>query len=160
MVVEGIDTTGLVCRPYRHDQLAAVLRDDDELARPPITFSDLLDRDIVGLESGSLITRLLSAQAAALQRPIALRVQVRSFEAVCRAIQARLGIGVLPLAAARGYAQTLGLTVLPLSDDWAWRRMLLCVRSEPPAESPLAALMAHLQACAEQDPPDRSPLPA
>lgn len=152
VIVEGVDTAGLVCRPYRHDELAAVMPADDELARPPLSFSDLLDRDLVGLEGGAALTRLLSSHAAALQRPIALRVQVRSFEAVCRAVEARLGIGVLPLAAARGYANTLGLVVLPLSDDWAWRHMLLCVRNEPAAGSALAALITHLQACAEDEP--------
>jgi len=159
VVVEGVDTAGLVCRPYRHDQLAVVLRREDELARPPMKFADLLERDLVGLEGGSTLTRLLTAQAAALQRPIALRVQVRSFEAVCRAVEARLGIGVLPLAAAGSFVPSMNLAVLPLADDWARRCMLLCVRSEPLPDSPLGTLVAHLQACASaeaapQTPPD------
>lgn len=151
MIVEGANTTGLVCRPYRQDQFAVVLRSDDELAKPPLCFNDLLDRDIVGLEGSAALTRLLSAQAAALQRPIALRVQVRSFESVCRAVQAQLGIGVLPLVAASGYALSLGLAVLPLSDAWARRRMLLCVRSEPAADTPLGLLAAHLKAYADSE---------
>lgn len=157
VIVEGADTTGLVCRPYRHDQLAAVLRRDDTLAGRPVAFADLLERDLVGLEGGSTLTRLLAAQAAELQRPIALRVQVRSFEAVCRAVEARLGIGVLPLAAARSFAPSMDLTVLPLTDDWAWRRMLLIVRAEPPAGSPLGALVAHLEACAANEPAGSRP---
>lgn len=151
VVVEGADTTGLVCRPYRYDQLAAVLRRDDPLAREPLAFGDLLDRDLVGLEGGSTLTRLLAARSALLQRPIALRVQVRSFEAVCRAVEARLGIGVLPLAAARSFAPSMELAVLPLTDEWAWRRMLLCVRGEPEKESALGALLAHLEGCAEEE---------
>ncbi len=153
VVVEGVDARGLVCVPYRHDQLAAVLRSDDPLARPPLAFADVLDRDLVGLEGSSTLTRLLTARAAMLQQPMALRVQVRSFEAVCRAVEARLGIGVLPLAAARSFAPSMALAVLPLTDDWAWRRMLLCTRGEPGAGSPLAALVAHLQACAAEDRP-------
>lgn len=152
VVVEGIDTTGLVSRPYRSDQLAAVLRRDDLLAEGPVvSFADLLERDLVGLESGSTLTRLLTAQAALLQRPIALRVQVRSFEAVCRVVEARLGVGVLPRAAAGNFAPSMDLAVLPLADDWAWRRMLLVVRAEPAPDSPLAALVAHLSACAAQE---------
>ena len=56
-----------------------------------LAFTDLLERDLVGLEGSSTLTRLLEAKAASLMRPIALRVQVRSFEAVCRAVEARLG---------------------------------------------------------------------
>jgi DNA-binding transcriptional LysR family regulator len=67
---------------------------------------------------------------------------------VCRAVEARLGIGVLPLAAARSFAPAMSLRVVALSDDWAERRMLLVARVAPPAESPLAALTAHLEHCA------------
>lgn len=157
VIVEGADTSGLICRPYRRDQLAAVLRRDDLLAGESVSFADLLDRDLVGLEGGSTLTRLLIAKASQLQRPIALRVQVRSFEAVCRAVEARLGIGVLPLAAARSFAPYMDLSVLPLGDDWAWRRMQLCVRSEPAPQSPLGALAAHLEACAGQSEPEGAP---
>ena len=148
VVVQGGDLSGLVCRPYRQDQLAAVMRRDDPLASGPVMFADLLERDLVGLEGGSALTRLLTAQAVHLQRPIALRVQVRSFETVCRAVEARLGIGVLPRAAAGSFALSMELVVAPLGDDWAWRRMLLIVRAEPAAGSPLGALVAHLEACA------------
>lgn len=151
VVVEGCDVTGLWCRRYRHDQLAAVLCDDDVLDGPSIAFADLLERDLVGLEGGSTLTRLLTAQAAQLMRPMALRVQVRSFEAVCRTVQARLGIGILPLAAARSFAHTMQLKVLPLADPWAVRRMQLCTRSQPPSQTPLGVLMAHLEACAVAD---------
>ena len=148
VIVEGADTSGLVCRRYRNDQLAAVLRIDDPWPDDTVAFADLLDRDLVGLEGGSTLTRLLSAQAAHLRRTIALRVQVRSFESVCRAVEARLGIGVLPLAAARTFVAAMDLRVLPLADEWAARRMLLCVRGEPATGSPLAALVGHLEACA------------
>ena len=153
VIVEGADVSGLLCRPYRRDHLAAVMRLDDPLDGESIAFADMLDRDLVGLEGGSTLTRLLTARAAQLQRPIALRVQVRSFEAVCRAVEARLGIGVLPLAAARGFAPSMPLRVLPLSDAWASRAMLLCFRTEPAPQSPLGTLVAHLEACAAQDCP-------
>ncbi|MEW5887599.1 MAG: LysR family transcriptional regulator [Pseudomonadota bacterium] len=155
VIVEGVDVKGLFCRPYRCDRLAAVMRDDDELRGDAVSFAELLEHDLVGLESSSTLMRLLQAQASHLLRPMALRVQVRSFEAVCRAVEAKLGIGVLPLAAARSFSASLGLRVLPLTDTWALRRMLLVARSEPGTETPLAALIAHLQ-CAS----DTSGVPA
>jgi DNA-binding transcriptional LysR family regulator len=148
VVVDGADTSGLVVRPYRQDRLAAVLRDDDPIAGESIAFAELLERDLVGLEGGSTLTRLLAAHASQLLRPMALRVQVRSFEAVCRAVEARLGIGILPLAAARSFAPSMALRVLPLEDEWALRRMWLAVRAAPVIGAPLHALMAHLEACA------------
>ena len=152
VVVEGCDVAGLWCRPYRRDRLAAVMRADDPMQGEALAFADLLERDLVGLEGSSTLTRLLAAQAVQQMRPMALRVQVRSFEAVCRAVEARLGIGILPLAAARGFADAMRLKVLPLSDDWALRRMQLVTRSQPPGQTPLGTLLAHLQACGAGEP--------
>ena len=148
VVVEGGDTEGLWCQPYRSDRLAAVLLQDDPLGGETIPFAHLVERDLVGLEGGSTLTRLLTAQAELQMQTMALRVQVRSFEAVCRAVEARLGIGVLPLAAAHSFAPAMSLRVVPLQDDWAQRRMTIVTRAEPAQGSPLALLVDHLQACA------------
>ena len=79
-------------------------------------------------------------------RRITLRVQVRSFEAVCRAVEARLGVGVLPLNAARSFAASMRLHGVPLGEPWALRRMWLCLRGEPADGSPLHALVTQLTA--------------
>jgi len=151
VVVQGCDVEGLWTRPYRRDRLAAVVRTDDPLNREEVAFEDLLERDLVGLEGSSTLTRLLIAQASSLMRPMALRVQVRSFEAVCRAVEAQLGVGILPLTAARSFAETMTLKVLPLTNGWALRRMLLCVRAQPDAKSALGLILAHLEAQAADD---------
>ena len=151
VVVDGVDTQGLWCLPYRTDQLAAVLTHDDPLDGQTVPFSDLIERDLVGLEGGSTLTRLLTAQAELQMRTMPLRVQVRSFEAVCRAVQAHLGVGILPLAAARSFADAMRLKVLPLSDPWALRGMQLCMRAQPAQQTPLGLLAAHLQTRVHND---------
>lgn len=150
VIVEGADVEGLFVRPYRSDQLAAVVRQDQAIPQDGLVFADLLGQDMIGLDSGSTLTRLLEAQAAQLMRAMVLRVQVRSFESVCRAVEARLGIGILPLAAAHSFAPAMSLRVVPLNDPWALRQMSLVVRAEPSPESPLALLLDHLEACAHQ----------
>ena len=86
MATEGLDTF-----PYRIDRLAVVLRADHALASvkareaaPRVAFEDVLDDDLIALESGSSMMRLLAQQAVIAERTLQLRVQVRSFEAVCR----------------------------------------------------------------------------
>jgi DNA-binding transcriptional LysR family regulator len=159
VVVEGADINGLVAVPYRHDQLAAVGLESSNLPER-VSFSELLDHDLVGLEGGSTLTRLLEAKATSLIKPMALRVQVRSFEAVCRAVEAGLGVGVLPLQAARGAAQSMKLKVVPIVDAWASRRMLLVTRSPASPGTPLGALVVHLQQCASDAGEDLSQLGA
>jgi DNA-binding transcriptional LysR family regulator len=74
---------------------------------------------------------------------------VRSFEAVCRAVEAKLGIGVLPLAAVRSFAASMELSVEPLADAWAQRTMQIITRTKPQAGSALSELVAHLRALAD-----------
>jgi DNA-binding transcriptional LysR family regulator len=44
-------------------------------------------------------------------------------------IEAGVGIGILPESAARRHAHTTAISIIPLSDPWAVREMLICVRS-------------------------------
>jgi len=44
----------------------------------------------------------------------------------------------------------MNLRVLPISDAWASRQMLLCTRTAVASDTPLGALLGHLQRCAAQ----------
>ena len=145
IVVEGLQTEGLEVYGYRSDRIAIVMRPEHPLAgREQPAFADVVDDDLVALESTSSMMRLLTSQAATLQKSLRLRVQVRSFEAVCRMVEAGLGTGLLPFQAARLIGTAMGLAVHPLADEWAERRMLICVKKDRPPNSSLTKLIAHL----------------
>lgn len=151
IVVEGVNTDGLDTYPYRTDRLAVVLRPQHRLASKraredgePMAFTDVLDDDLIALESASSMMRLLAQQAVIAEKTLQLRVQVRSFEAVCRMVQAGLGTGLLPFQAAHALGIAMGLVVRPLSDEWAERRMVICVKQHRPVNSSLALLLEHL----------------
>ncbi|HXF45743.1 MAG TPA: LysR family transcriptional regulator [Burkholderiaceae bacterium] len=147
IVIEGQRMDGLEVLPYRCDRLAVVLPAAHPLAdAQPLRFADVLEYDIVALEGGSSMMRLLAAQAAVTDRTLNLRVQVRSFEAVCRMVQAGIGIGLLPQQAAAEFAHGMGLAVRPLPEPWAERRMLICARRERAGNGALEALLRHLAA--------------
>lgn len=145
VIVEGASTGGLETIPYSTDRIAVVMPSHHALVRAPeMRFADILDDDLVALESGSSMMRLLTEQAVIAERTMQPRVEVRSFEAVCRMVQAGLGLGLLPLHAANIMAKGLGLAVRPLAEDWAERRMLLCVRKERMTNTSIASLLAYL----------------
>ncbi len=149
IIVEGLRTEGLEVFAYRSDRIAAVMPADHLLAASePLRFVDVLDHDVIALESGSSMMRLLAEQAVVAERTLQLRVQVRSFEAVCRMVQAMRGVGLLPWQAATALGKGLGLVVRPLQEDWAERRMLVCVRRERAPGSPVESLLRHLGASA------------
>jgi len=52
--------------------------------------------------------------------------------------------GLLPFQAAQLLGAAMGLVVRPLADEWAERRMLVCVRKDRPANSSLTKLLDHL----------------
>lgn len=147
IVVEGIQTDGLDTRTYRTDRIAVVMPAAHPLASvPEMKFADLLDDDLVALESNSSMMRLLTEQAVIEGRTLQLRVQVRSFEAVCRIVQAGLGIGLLPFEGSDAMGQALGLVVRPLTESWAERTMLVCVKKERAGNSSVMKLVDYLVA--------------
>jgi len=75
-----------------------------------------------------------------------VRIQVRSFEAVCRMVGAGVGIGLVPRGAA---LQVAGLSEPPvlveLDEPWAQRDLQICVRKGTVLTGFAAALVAHLR---------------
>lgn len=156
IIVEGSRAEGLELIPYRTDRLAAVMPPDHPLARnDDIPFTAVVDYDIVALESGSSMMRLLTAQAIVAEKTLQLRIQVRSFEAVCRMVQSGLGIGILPMQAAHAIATGMGLHVRPLKEEWAERRMLVCARPDRMANTSVKSLVQHLARMSEDPGPPR-----
>ena len=147
IIVEGTKTEGLETLRYSTDRIAVVMPAEHVLARvPKMSFSDVLEEDIVALEGGSSMMRLLAQQAVIAGRTLQLRVEVRSFEAVCRMVQVGFGLGLLPYQAASVLGQGLGLAVRPLTEEWAEREMLICVNKERMSNTSVAKLLTYLEA--------------
>jgi DNA-binding transcriptional LysR family regulator len=115
--------------PYRKDRLVLVTSDNHEFAeRPEVAFGETMRYEYVGLSEWSAIHAFLIQAADKLGHPFRFRVEVGSFEAVCRMIEAGVGIGVVPELVARRYAQRLKIKIVRLSDEWADRKLQICVR--------------------------------
>ena len=128
VVMDGVELEGLLSFPYRRDRLVAVVPRGHELRARKAPFSQLLKYDLVGLDSSAAMMRLLSGAASRSGLPLRLRMQVKSFEAVCKLVQAGMGIGVLPEEAAQDFAPIMGLRLIRLTDGWADRSMQVCMR--------------------------------
>ncbi len=115
---------------YRHDQLVVLVPRGHPLGRrKTIRFEDVLDNDFVGLADGSSLQVRMQDAALATGKPLRLRVQVSSFDAICRMIEAGLGVGLLPLESVRPEILGKGLQALPLDDDWSQRTLYVGVRN-------------------------------
>jgi len=145
IVAGTVRTENLEVIPYRSDRLVLVVpRDHPMAALPSVAFVDTLELEHIGLHESSAIHAFLRQICSGLHRTIRLRIQVGSFEAACRMIEATVGVSVLPESAARRHAQTMAIQIVPLVDAWSLRAMQICVRSMeslPPFARDLVTLL-------------------
>jgi DNA-binding transcriptional LysR family regulator len=123
------DVTGLEVYPFRVDRFVLVTAPAHSLCDVQrVAFADVLDFDFVGLDHSSSLQRFLSDKAERIGRRLKLRVQLRSFDAVCRLVECNVGIGVVPETTAARNIKTMSLHRIELADDWALRKLTICVR--------------------------------
>jgi DNA-binding transcriptional LysR family regulator len=128
IVAGGVRTEDLEVLPYREDRLVLVAAADHPLARKKkIAFAETLDFDHVG-HQGSAMHAFLQQAAHVAHKPIKDRIQVGNFEALCRMVEANVGIGILPESSASRHGRSLRICIVPLSDPWALRQLEICVR--------------------------------
>lgn len=156
--VEGAEAHGLECRLFRRDELILVLPPRHRLVgRGAIAFSEALDEDWISLADGAALLQKQHEAAHAAGRPLRLRMQVRSFDAVCHLVASGLGIAVLPKTAALPILAAMKLHWRALSDPWASRRLLVATRSGPvdPAVRELVEFLAEPSQKAKARRPNR-----
>ena len=124
--VEGPDTGGLETRLFRYDELVLVLPAKHRLAaKSPLAFADALDEEWISLTAGAAMLQKQQQAALAANRPLKLRMQVRSFDAVCHMVASGLGLAILPKGASMPILKAMKLSWRPLADTWAQRRLLV-----------------------------------
>lgn len=141
----GMATHGLAVQPYRRDELVVLASRTHPVAKlDKVDFKTCLIYDFVGLNRGSSLLNTISTAAQDAGFPLRLRVQVRSFDAMCEMITANLGIGILPLGACARRIEPWGLKAVRLEDTWARRDLLIATAVNRPLEGSTALLVAHL----------------
>ncbi len=140
-------TSELELLPWRSDTLVAVLAQGHALARRKrVTPAELLACEHVALREGTALNRLLAQAAAQAGQTLKVRMQVGSFDAVCRMVEQGIGIGVLPLAAIAPQLKAMRIRCVPVEADWAQRRHVLAVRQVAGLTVAAQALLGHLRA--------------
>jgi DNA-binding transcriptional LysR family regulator len=130
IVAGTVDVGRLTTYPFRSDRFVLVVARDHPLARrTKVGFADVLDHDFVGLDRASALQRFLADKASRVGRPLKLRVQLRSFDAVCRLVECNVGVGIVPATTVRRAAASMAIKAVDLTDVWALRELTICVRN-------------------------------
>ncbi|UVE19681.1 LysR family transcriptional regulator [Pseudomonas sp. LS44] len=155
-VLDGSSDLGIIAGPvaagglqvlhFSTDRLVLAVPKNHPLAqRSQVTLQDTLQYQHVGLPEGSTLQSFLREQVERMGATLSLRIQVTSFEAICRMIEAGVGIGVLPETAARRHSRTMQLSVIELNEPWAIRERSILVRDLEALPSYVRALIDTLR---------------
>jgi DNA-binding transcriptional LysR family regulator len=147
IVAGTVDAGRLTTYPFRTDRFVLVVARDHPLARrSKVDFAEVLDHDFVGLDRASALQRFLSSKAHNVGRPLRLRVQLRSFDAVCRLVECNVGVGIVPATTARRAAKSMAIKVVDLADPWALRELTICIRDFDALPPFARQLVEHMRA--------------
>lgn len=129
MVSDSVELDGLQTFAFRPDPLTLVVSRDHALAsRSSICLADVVDYAFVGLVEGSALQEHLAHHARRLGKRLSYRIRLRSFESICRVVGLGIGVGIIPQAVAVRCARVARIKRIALTDPWAVRNLVLCVR--------------------------------
>lgn len=136
---------GVRTRLYREDRLMLVTAREHPLAHcGRIDFAETLKYDYVGLHAGTSILIKMTQSASRIGRLLRLRIQVNSFDAVCRMVESGIGIGIVPIRAAQIYLDLGRIAAAELDDPWARRQLVLGWPAQRHLTPGTASLVEHL----------------
>lgn len=132
--------------------LEVVLCDVDELVllvprghalahHAQVPVHEALAYDQVALARSASLSRKVIAAAEKEGLTMKVRVQVRSFDAMCRMVASGLGLAVLPRTAATLYEKALDLSMVRIEGVDMQRRLLLAMRQRSQLSSAALALV-------------------
>jgi len=152
---DQVDHAGLQAVPYRSDHLCVVLPPEHPLARRRrLRYAQTLAHPSIGVAPGGQMETMLRRQAARLGAVPVHRIQVSALDAACRIAAAGLGLAILPNEAIAPHVAATGLVTVPLAEDWAERRFVICTRADTLLSATTRLLVEHLRrAAAEGAPP-------
>jgi DNA-binding transcriptional LysR family regulator len=154
-VLDGAADLGIIAGPVQAPGLQVLHFSTDRLVlavplghplaeRQTVSLGDTLAYQHIGLHEGSTLLSFLREQVEKLGGTLALRIQVSSFEAICRMIEGGVGIGIIPESAARRHSRTMQLAILQLDEAWAVRERSMLVRELDALPGSVRALIDRL----------------
>ncbi len=138
-VLDGTTDLGIVAGPVDAPELQGIhfstprlgvvvaqghpLQDQDK-----VKLADAVRYPFITMHEGSTLVAFLRDQLERIGQRLPQRIQLYSFDSICRMVQAGVGVGVIPDSAARRYGAEMKLRVVELDEPWVVRERKLLVR--------------------------------
>lgn len=145
VVANSTDLQGLQTYAFRPDPLTLIVPPGHELAtRTSISFPEAIHHDFVGLLEGSALQEHVAQQARRAGKQLFYRARLQNIDAVCRMVGHGVGIGVVPKSAAIRCTRMARIKRIRLTDAWASRDLVLCVRDADELPAYVGKMMRHI----------------
>jgi DNA-binding transcriptional LysR family regulator len=132
--------------PYLQDRLVLIVPNDHPLdGRDDVSFLDFLDWQMIGIQSASSLTRLVRKIAGAVSPQFTFSYMASTNEVARTMVANNLGIAILPETFVQPYLQMLPITMISISDDWAFREISIIVRESGQLSPAASSFLEWLQ---------------
>ncbi|CAB3624202.1 MAG: LysR substrate-binding domain-containing protein [Achromobacter pulmonis] len=138
-VLDGTTDLGIVAGPVDAPELQTIHFSTDRLVlvvpnghalqgQDKVKLADAVRYPFITMHEGSTLVAFLRDQLERVGQRLPQRIQLYSFDSICRMVQAGVGVGVIPDSAARRYGAEMKLQVVELDEPWVVRERKLLVR--------------------------------
>lgn len=115
--------------PYANDRMVVITPADHALSpRGTVDFEEAIGYEFVGVSESNTLHFFLARLGDQLGKSFRTRTLVRSLYEVSCLVEAGVGISIIEGVAARRFAETMKIRIVPLSDPWSLREINICVR--------------------------------
>lgn len=143
VIGDNVPCEGLEAVPCHLDELVLLVPRAHALGeRGSAGVDEALVLDQIALPRSASLTRQLVAAAETAGLALRVRMQVRSFDSMCRMVACGLGVAVMPRSAAQLYARALDLRIVALTGAPMERRLLLVMRRRTALSAAAASFVA------------------
>lgn len=148
LVADTADLQGLHTFAYRPDPLVLIAPKSHPLARQshPVSLGEVAHYPFVGLADNVALQAHVTYLARKSGKQLQYRIRLPNIDNVCQLVAHGIGIAVVPATIADNYAATDKLQRIPLTDAWATRELLLCVRDINALPAYVNLLLDHFRA--------------
>ncbi len=142
---QSVSSPGVIMMPYRRDKLVVLLPAGHPLSdRPSCSFAEVLSYPLVGMEASSSLQVFVEQMAMMGHLAARFRVRAPTFSAAAGLVAENAGVAFMPEPAARMHQAMLPVVTRELTDSWAIRDLLICMRTDIGATGPTRRLAMFL----------------
>lgn len=122
--------SGIEMWPWQYDQLAVLVYPGHPLEnRASLQLADIINEKFIVPHRESTVSHILEREARKLGANLTIAIRVSSFISMAELVSHQLGIAVLPVNEISPAAQHNGIRIIPLTEPWARREIMLGVKN-------------------------------